>query len=205
MKKFILAAAVAGVLAGCNSDDVEKALLTDLSSTQAQEAAETSADATSLIVRDILEQCDFNADPTNDCAINGDTYSPNSLLISFNEDTQTGVDNFEDLELKVSYDQAAQVITLSSDNSGKYLQYDDNLEITYSNEGKLDHKLEIDVSGLATDAVLVSFDAQNIMKIGGDTETFRSSATDLNYDSNSHMLEGTIVIKDKDGDRDFNF
>lgn len=40
MKKLILAAAVSGVLVGCGSDDVEKALSTELSSFEARNAAE---------------------------------------------------------------------------------------------------------------------------------------------------------------------
>ncbi|MCE0557393.1 hypothetical protein [Motilimonas sp. E26] len=202
MKKFIIAATVASILTGCSSDSVEKALLTDLSQSQAEQAAKTVVDATSLIVSDILEQCNFNYDPANDCAINGKIYTPSSSLIKF-DDKQIGIDNFEDLNLKVSYNQAEQVITLTSDNSGKYLQYDNNLQTSYSSEGDLDHKLVINVAGLATDSILVNLDAQNIMELEGDSETFRSFAENVSYDSNSQRIKGKITIKTQDSDRDF--
>ncbi|WP_423841076.1 hypothetical protein ONE56_16280 [Vibrio mytili] len=211
MKKFILAAAVAGVLAGCNSDDVEKALMTSLDAGETDTAAAEIADATSVIVNDVLDQCGFleaNAD-FGDCDIAGKTYSPKASAIGFSEDqTVEGeeIDDFSELELKVMYDQAAKVITLKTAVPGAYWQFDNNLQTSYTNDDdSLKHELKIDVADFAnTKEAKVTFDAQNIMDIN-DVETFRSSATDLVYSSVSPAgfnAGGVIVITDKNGDED---
>ncbi|CAM2789030.1 hypothetical protein [Vibrio mytili] len=210
MKKFILAAAVAGVLAGCNSDDVEKALLTSLDAGETDTAAAEVANATSVIVNDVLDQCGFLEANANfdDCDIAGQTYTPGVNAIDFSDDqTVEGeeIDNFSELELKVTYDQADQVITLNTKVSGAYWQFDNNLQTTYTNDGdSLKHELKIDVADFAnTKEAKVTFDAQNIMDIN-DVETFRSSAENIVYSQAESGFKGgsLIVITDKNGDED---
>ncbi|MEI8594205.1 hypothetical protein [Photobacterium sp. Hal280] len=75
MKKFIFAAAVAGVLVGCDSEDVEQALSSELSSSEARSAAEDILDATSLLIGDILSTCNITAS-TDVC---NQSYDPASL------------------------------------------------------------------------------------------------------------------------------
>ncbi|MEF1310884.1 hypothetical protein QTO01_12325 [Vibrio mytili] len=212
MKKFILAAAVAGVLAGCNSDDVEKALLTSLDAGETDTAAAEVANATSVIVNDVLDQCGFLEANANfdDCAIADEIYTPsnNASDIDFSDDqTVEGeeIDNFSDLELKVTYDQTDQVITLKTAVPGAYWQFDNNLQTTYTNDGdSLKHELKIDVADFAnTKEAKVTFDAQNIMDIN-DVETFRSSAENIVYSQAESGFKGgsLIVITDKNGDED---
>ncbi len=178
MKKFILAAAVAGVLVGCNSDDVEDALSIDLSRTEARDAAEDILDATSLLVEDILAECGI-ADATDVCT---QDYNP-AALPDFSDN---------DADLKITT--AGQIIKLTSDDTSKYFTYDPaDLQISYSSEDSLDHFLEIDISNYPM--IEVYFDSHNI----NDDGNFDASAQMLDFDWNgTDQLSGDVSVSDSD-------
>ncbi|MDV6250073.1 hypothetical protein [Vibrio sp. EA2] len=185
MKKFILAAAVAGVLAGCSADDVEDAFSTELSSTEAREAADDILAATGWLVADIVEKCELQTDPTN-CAINGNEYNPDEELMD------VFTDRDDALNLKVVYDSDKHLITLTSDNSGKYFEYDNFLKISYSSSSSLKHKLVIDVTDV--NHIIVDFDAHNII----DDKNFGSSGESLEYVQNGDigLLTGVVRVSE---------
>ncbi|UUM32326.1 hypothetical protein [Vibrio japonicus] len=176
MKSLILAGAVAGLLVGCGSDDVEDALSTKLSTSEAQNAAEHILEATSLLVADILSKCNI----TVSTSVCNQSYDPSALTDFF--------DNEADLQLTTS----SNVIMLTSDDSGKYFEYaPGNLRISYSSEGDLDHSLKINISNYPI--ITVDFDAHNI----NDDGNFGSSAAALDYDFNgTNKLSGDIHVSE---------
>ncbi|EGQ8300511.1 hypothetical protein V9654_001786 [Vibrio parahaemolyticus] len=180
MKKLILAAAVSGVLVGCGSDDVEKALSTELSSFEARNAAEDILEATSLLVKDILAKCNITAS-TDTCS---QSYDPDAL------------DDFDGNEAGLKITTSNSVIMLTSNDSGKYFEYSpflEKLRISYSSEGDLDHYLKIDISNYPS--IKVDFDAHNI----NDDGNFGSSAETLDYDFNgTNQLSGKISVSKDD-------
>ncbi len=176
MKKIIIAAAVTAVLAGCNAQDTEEALSIDLSSSEARNAAEDILDATSLLVEDILTQCNVSSS-TDNCQ---KSYNPEAL-------TDFG-DNKADLNITTQ----AGIITVTSDDTAKYFEYKpENLLISYSSKGSLDHALKIDISQFPT--ITVDFDAH----IMNDDGNFGSDATKLQYEINGRsLLSGTVNVSE---------
>lgn len=176
MKKYVIAAIVTSVLAGCNAKDAEDALSTGLNSSDARDAAGDILEATSILVDDILNKCNVSSN-LSDCAMN---YSPESL----------GDFEGNDADLKITTENS--VITIYSDDSGKYFQYKpENLRISYSSRGSLEHALKIDISNYPD--ITVDFDAHIINNNGN----FGSRATNLEYTINGKgFLSGTVEVSE---------
>lgn len=176
MKNIIFVVIAVGVVTGCDSEDVEEALSDELLTYEARNAAEDILDATSLLVDDILSDCGISSSSD----ICNQSYDPSVLS------------DFDDNDASLNISTSSNVITLTSNDSGQYFEYTpEDLRISYSSEGSLNHFLKIDISNYP--AITVSFDAHNINNDGN----FSSSADTLDYDFNgTNKLSGKVSVSE---------
>ncbi|WP_153446029.1 hypothetical protein [Vibrio algicola] len=173
MKKLLVATAVIALLAGCDSEDVEKAFdkTTDFSVLEAKQEANIIKNATGYVSEYIIDNC--AAAGTTECDI---------------DKANNGISSDEKLEIKI----VGSMITATFKDSGDYINYKnsgDEIQMNFSSNES--HYLKIDTSFTNP---RVSFDGHYIS--GHDSYSAVSDGLDL---VNSDQLEnGKIKIEAKD-------